>query len=136
MCTTYSNVCGLRLLRTEKLPHGWSCGGTPGQLRPPETFERQAKNALMLIKSDGLVAMLGHRTNDDGSDVASASREIRKVRFVKDDDEKAVFLEDGALNDRVEICLQPSVGGGERAVMSVIAEVWDDEGIVGQICGG
>jgi hypothetical protein len=136
MLTAYSRVCGLRLRGTEELPHGWGCGGIPGQPRHAEVFERQAKNTLMLIESKGLVATLRLRTDDDGGDVASASSEIRKVRFIKDDDEEAISLEHGALNDRVEIRLQPIVSGGERAVMPVVTEVWDDEGIVGQVCSG
>jgi hypothetical protein len=105
MLTAYSRVCGLRLRGTEELPHGWGCGGIPGQPRHAEVFERQAKNTLMLIESKGLVATLRLRTDDDGGDVASASSEIRKVRFIKDDDEEAISLEHGALNDRVEIRL-------------------------------
>src|SRR5712664_2557707 len=42
--------------RGEKLPHGWCCGGVSGKLGYAQALERQAKNALMLIESDGLVA--------------------------------------------------------------------------------
>src|ERR1700730_6285656 len=123
---TVSYVLG----RIAKLPHDWRCCGPPGQLRHPKAFERQAKNALMLIESDRLIATLAQRTDDDGSDVASARSEIHSVGFVKDDDEEAIFLEHGALNDWIDIRLQPIVGGDQRTVMRVIAEVWDDEGIV------
>ncbi len=49
----------------------------------------------MLIESDGLVATLRQRTDDDGGHVAAPGCEVQSVRFVKDNDEQAVFLEHG-----------------------------------------
>jgi len=46
-------------------------------------LERQAKNALMLIESDGLVATLGQRADDDGGYVAATGSEVDGVGFVK-----------------------------------------------------
>jgi len=68
--------------RGEKLPHGWCCGGVSGKLGYAQALERQAKNALMLIESDGLVAALRQRTDDDGSHVAAAGCEIQSVATV------------------------------------------------------
>ena len=89
---------------------------------------------MMLIESDGLVATLRQRADDDGGHMASAGCEIQSVRFVKHNDEEPVFLECGALNDWAEIRLRPIVSDRERAVMRIVAEVRDDEGIVGQVC--
>jgi len=85
----------------------------------------------MLIQSNGLVSALAQRADNDGSHVTPARSQVQRVRFVKDDDEQPVFLEHRALYDRVDIRLQPSVGGGQGAVMRVVAQVWDDEGILG-----
>jgi hypothetical protein len=54
--------------------------------------------------------------------VPPAGSEIRKVRFIKSNDGETVFLEPGVLQSRVQIRLQPIVGGRERAVVPVTTE--------------
>ena len=90
----------------------------------------------MLIKSDRLVAALGQRTDNNGGDVASAGGEIGKVRFIKNNNQQAVFLKNGALDQGVDIRLQPIVRGSERAVVSIVTEVGNDKGVFGQITVG
>src|ERR1700730_13723004 len=87
LCNRQEWCLRFKLWRSEKLPHGWSCGGIPGQARHAAAFGRQAKDGLMLLESDGLVAAPGERTDDGGGNVPPASSEICKVRFIKDDDE-------------------------------------------------
>ncbi len=67
---------------------------------------------MMLIESDGLVATLGQRADDDGGYVAATGSEVEGVGFVKD----------------------ARIGGAERAIVRVIAKMGDDEGIVGEVC--
>jgi len=119
----------------EKLPHGWGRGGISRQLSYAEAFEHQAKNTLMLIESDGLVAPLGQRTDDHGRYVAAAGSEVKGIGFIEDNDEQAVLLELRALYERVDVGLEPGIGCAERAVVRVITEIRDDEGKVGQIGG-
>ena len=90
----------------------------------------------MLVESDGLVAALGQRTDDDCSDVASAGGEIGKVRFIKNNNQQAVLLKCRALDQWIDIRLQPIVRGSERAVVSVVAEVGNDKRVFGQITVG
>src|SRR5467141_189588 len=88
----------------------------------------------MLIESDGLVATLGQRADDDGGYVAATGSEVEGVGFVKDDNEQAADLKLRAVNKRVDIGLEPRIGGAERAIVRVIAKIGDDEGIVGEGC--
>src|SRR6266567_7493868 len=88
----------------------------------------------MLIESDGLVATLGQRADDDGGYVAATGSEVEGVGFVKDDNEQAADLKLRAVNKRVDIGLEPRIGGAERAIVRVIAKMGDDEGIVGEVC--
>src|SRR5580700_4771557 len=90
----------------------------------------------MLVKSDRLVAALGQRTYNNGGDVASAGGEIGKVRFIKNNNQQAIFLKNGALDQGIDIRPQPIVRGSERAVVSVVAEVGNDKGVFGQITVG
>ncbi len=89
----------------------------------------------MLIESDGLVATLGQRTDDDGGYVAATGSEVESVGLVEHDDEQAVNLKLRAVNKRVDIGLEPRIGGAERAIVRVIAKIGDDEGIVGEVSG-
>src|SRR5947208_13795129 len=88
----------------------------------------------MLIESDGLVATLGQRADDDGGYVAATGSEVEGVGFVKDDNEQAADLKLRAVNKRVDIGLEPGIGGAERAIVRVIAKMGDDAGIVGEVC--
>src|SRR2546429_8134115 len=73
----------------------------------------------MLIESDGLVATLGQRADDDGGYVAATGSEVEGVGFVKDDNEQAADLKLRAVNKRVDIGLEPRIGGGEGGTVGV-----------------
>src|ERR1700730_819258 len=90
----------------------------------------------MLVEGDGFVAVLRKGTDDYGGYVTATGSEVEVVGFVEDNDEQAVFLKLRAVNERVDVVVEPSVGGAERAIMRVVAKIGDDEGIVGKIGGG
>ena len=89
----------------------------------------------MLVEGDGLVCGLGKGADDDGGYVTATGSEVEIVGFVEDDDEQAVLLKLRAVNERVDIDLEPGIRGTERAVVRVIAKIGDDEGIVGEVDG-
>ena len=70
--------------------------------------------------------------DDDGGDVTSAVLRVAGDAFVEDDDQKAVGLKCGTGDQRGDVAIEPGVGLGESAVVSVVDEVGDDERKVGQ----
>src|ERR1700732_435391 len=87
----------------------------------------------MLVESDGLVAALGQRTDDDSGYVAATGSEVESVGLVEHDDEQAIDLKLRGVNKRVDIGLEPRIGGAERTIVRVIAKIGDDEGIAGKV---
>jgi hypothetical protein len=87
----------------------------------------------MLIESDGFISALGQRTDDDGRYVAATGSEVERIGFVEHNDEQAVLLKQRALNERVDVGLEPDISGRERAVVRVIAKIGDDEGEIGEV---
>lgn len=130
---TFDRHHGLR--RVKEFPHGWSGGGVSGELGYAEAFDHEAEDALMLVECDGFVRAFGKRADDDSGYVAATGSEVEVVGFVKDDNEQAVVLKLRAVNQRVDVGLEPDIGGAERAVVRVIAKIGDDEGIVGEVDG-
>ena len=45
------------------------------------------------------------------------------VRFIGGDDEQAVFLEKWALDERIDVGLEPSVRGGDAAIMRIVLHI-------------
>jgi hypothetical protein len=123
------------LRRVREFPHGWDGGGVSGELGYAEAFEHEAEDALMLVEGDGFVCALGKRTDDDSGYVAATGSEVEVVGFVEDNNEKTVVLKLRAVNERINVGLEPGIGGAEGAVMRVIAKIGDDEGIVGEVGG-
>lgn len=89
----------------------------------------------MLVEGYGFVPALGQGANDDGGYMPASGSHVEGVGFVEDNDEKAVFLKLRALNERVDVGLEPGIGGTGRAVMCVAAKIGDDKGIVGEAAG-
>ena len=89
----------------------------------------------MLVEGDGLVRALGKRADDDSGDVAATRGEVESVSLVEHDDEQAIDLKLWAVNERVDVELEPGIGGTERADVRIVAKIGDDEGIVGKVGG-
>ena len=85
----------------------------------------------MLVERGGLVATLGkgthHRPRDLSAPVGAAAGGL-----VPPNDEEPVLLELRTLDQRVDVGLQPCIGGAQGTVMGVVAEIRRDEGEVRQ----
>ena len=90
---------------------------------------------MMLIEGDGFVRTLGKGADDDSGDMATTGSEVESVGFVEHDDEQPIDLKLRALNEWVDLELEPGIGGAERAVVRIIAKIGDDEGIVRKVSG-
>src|SRR5205807_2104176 len=56
--------------------------------------------------------------------------------FIEHYDQQAVLLESGVFDQRVDVGLEPVVGSAEATIVAIIATVWRDKGVVGQVAGG
>ena len=123
------------LWRAKEFPHGWGCGGVCGEPGYAEAFEHEAEDALMLVEGDGSVCPLGKRTDHDGGYVAATGGEVESVSLVEHDDQQTIDLKLRTVDERVDVRLQPGIGGAERAVVRVVAKIGDDEGIIWKVGG-
>ena len=100
-----------------------------------QRIERCAQHILVLIERRGLEAFLYSGTDSQRHHMPAPVRGIRVEAFIKNQDQDAIPLERGIVEQRTDIVFEPCVGGcelyvigaagGRRgAVMRVVILVW------------
>src|SRR5579862_7224641 len=115
----------------EKLPHLRRGSGRSRQLSHSQTFEHQAKNALMPIKRGGLIVALSKRADDYGRNSPSAICLI-VPGLVEHQHEQPVLLELRTLDQWIDIHFQPPVRHVQAAIVCIVTPVRSYEAIVRQ----
>jgi len=119
--------------RVKEFPHGRSCSGVTGALCYAEAFEHEAENALVLVEGDRSVSRLGKRTDDDSDHVTTTGSEVEIACLIEKDDEEAILLKLRAVDERVDVGLEPGIGSAERTIVRIIARIWDEKRIIGEM---
>ena len=130
MWSLYRSGC---LGRVKEFPHDRSCSGVTGALCYAETFEHEAENALVLVEGDRFVCALGKGADDDGDHMTAAGSEVEIACLIEKDDEEAILLKLRAVDERIDVGLEPGVGGAQRTIVRVIARIWDEKRIIGEM---
>ena len=129
--------CGRRAATccVEELPHGRRTGRRAGKRGDAQAFQHEPQHALVLILQSGLIAELGERRTDERADHAASAVGVVTARFIEHYDQQAVLLESGVFDQRIDVALEPVVGGAEATIVGSIATVRADERVVGQVAG-
>src|SRR6266498_5455561 len=98
--------------RREEFAHVGCAGRRAREHGHAEPFQRQPQRALVLVQRGGLVAELRLRTDGHPHD-PPAPVGIVAARLVEHDDEQPVLLERRALDQRVDVVLEPGIGGAQ-----------------------
>src|SRR5213075_858615 len=99
--------------------------------RYAQRLQHQAQRALVLIRRRGLIPALGERADDRPRDLPAAVS-AAAGGLIPPDDQETVLLELRALDQRIDVGLEPLVGGSQCPVVSVVVEIRRDEGKVRQ----
>ena len=76
-------------------------------------IERGAQHVLVLIKRRGLESLSDSRADSKRDYMPAAVSGIRVETFVKDQDQDAILLESGIVEQGPDIILEPCVRGGQ-----------------------
>ena len=126
-----SNHGSIALL--EKLCHVGSrlrFAGIGGQ---PKSLHHQSKRVLVLVDLRGLISRFRELRADCNPRYSPASVSIVIMGRIESDDQQSAILEGTALDEWIDISLQPGVGYLEPTIMRVVAQIWSDERIIGEI---
>lgn len=87
----------------------------------------------MLIDAGRLISELGECGADQRAHYLSCTVGIVVAGFIEHHDQPAILLEDRVLDQGIDVVFEPSIGGAGAAIVSVIATVGRDEGVVGKV---
>src|SRR5579864_4292315 len=82
-----------------------------------QRIKRGAQHILVLVESYGLEALLHSGPHGKSNHVSAAVRRVRAEAFVKNQDQNAILLEPGSIEQRRDIVLEPRVRGGQLYVI-------------------
>lgn len=93
----------------EEFRHVGSRAGQPGKAVHSRARQNEPQQALMLVNSLGLEALLASRADNDRCHLSAAMIQVGLVSLVKCDDEQSAALKCGVCNQGRNIGLQPRI---------------------------